>query len=387
MTPASSAQLGSEEDPFLAIHLPGSSPAVRELRRLVARLNSTENADLVRVILIHGESGAGKNRLAQVIAAHRRWIAIRDTDADPGLEAGMEPLLDQYGEIHLPSLPETLVESELFGYVEGAFTGARKGGKAGLLGRDDYAEILLDEVGDASKLLQAKLLAVVEHGRFRPVGGDFDVERTTSARLLLATNRDLKQLVLADGFREDLYWRAMEFSVRVPPLRDQRENIPDIMRYLHRVLTKPLRGGLREPPDLSKDDLAWAPTYEWPGNVRHLRHAIKRWLFEAGRRSLQAIVEDLRREMPLGQPQRSPPLTALVRQRLASILGGEAQSPGGPGKFVDEFRDQVRAAVHDWYREHQPGEEDLRRLFSEGTMESIRNKISQWGRKNREGTS
>src|SRR5262249_26023764 len=101
MTPASPAQPESEDDPFLAIHLPGTSPAVRQLRQLVARLNSTENSALVRVILIRGESGAGKNRLAQVIAAHKRWIAIRNTDADPGLEAGMEPLKDQYGEIHL----------------------------------------------------------------------------------------------------------------------------------------------------------------------------------------------------------------------------------------------------------------------------------------------
>jgi hypothetical protein len=110
-------------------------------------------------------------------------------------------------------------------------------------------------------------------------------------------------------------------------------------------------------------------------------------LFEAGRYPLSAIVDELSREMSLTQPQSLPPLAALVRDRLAAILDDEAQSPGGPGKFIDEFKDQVRAAVHDWYRECQPSEEDLRKIFPEGTMESIRNKISQWGRKNREGTS
>jgi DNA-binding NtrC family response regulator len=353
---------------------------------VVSQLNAADKRALVRVILIRGESGAGKNRLAQVIAAHRRWLEIQDKDAYLGFGTGLEPLLDRYGEIHLPSLPDMLAESELFGHKKGAFTGAVKD-REGLLKHGKFADILLDEIGDVTPELQAKLLGVVDHGRYRPVGGDWDEEYETSARLILATNRDLERLVRNGRFREDLYWRAMEFVVSVPPLRDQLENIAEIALYIHGVLAQPLRGGLVEPAELTEVDLKWAGTYDWPGNVRHLRHAVKRWLFEGGRRPLSAIVEDLGREMSLARPQPLPPLAALVRERLDSILDGDAPSPGWPGKFVDEFMDQVKAAVHDWYRECQPDEEDLRKLFAEGTIESIRNKISQWGRKNREGAS
>jgi len=385
MTTASPAQPGSEDDPFLVYHLPGTSTAVRRLRAVVRQLNAADKRDLVRVILIRGESGAGKNRLAQVIAAHRRWLQVQDKDAYLGLETGLEPILDEYGEIHLPSLPDLLAESELFGHKKGAFTGAAKD-RDGLL-KQGKADILLDEIGDVTSALQTKLLAVIDHGGYRPVGADWDEEEQTSARLLLATNRDLEGLVRSGRFREDLYWRAMEFVVTVPPLRDQRENIAAIARYIHGVLAQPLRGGLKEPPELTAADLEWAATHDWRGgNVRFLRHAVKRWLFEAGARPLSAIVEDLSRETSLARPQPLPPLAALVRDRLAAILAGDAKSPGGPGKFVDEFTEQVRAAVYDWYRECQPSEDDLRKLFPEGTMESIRGKISQWGRKTREGT-
>src|SRR4051794_6552310 len=104
--------LATPDDPFLMRHLPGTSPKVVRLRQLVGRLNASKNMALIRVILIRGESGAGKNWLAQVIAAHRRWVQVKDTTEDPGLEAGLAAYTDRYGEIHLPSLPEPLIESE-----------------------------------------------------------------------------------------------------------------------------------------------------------------------------------------------------------------------------------------------------------------------------------
>ena len=275
---------------FLDYFLPGSSPEMTELRRQVTLLNTNSNQVLVRTVLITGESGAGKNHLARVIAAHREFqelAARRGSDQILGYE--LAPYLGHFDEIHLPALPNELIESELFGHVKGAFTGAQSE-KIGLL--SDRAEttrsdILLDEIGDASPWLQAKLLQVAETGSFRPVGAEPGDDEKTSARIFFATNKNLEDEVRAGRFRQDLYWRIATFRVHVPPLRSQPENIVTIINQLISELRASLPTDLTATaaPTISENDLSWARTFGWPGNIRQLRSSLQRWLFENGKKS------------------------------------------------------------------------------------------------------
>jgi transcriptional regulator with GAF, ATPase, and Fis domain len=356
------------------------------LRRKVSKLNG-RNSDLVRAILLRGESGSGKNHLGRVIAAHRRWLEIRGTNQDPRLDAGIEAFTDRFGEIHLPGLNENLIESELFGYRRGAFTDAKEN-RPGLLGgegsKKEFKDILLDEVGDASPALQAKILGVVEHGRFRAVGAALDDEYTTSARLLMATNRNLEAMVRKGDFRSDLYWRAHLFVITVPPLREQPENIEPIGREIERELRKryiPRSLDTESGGGLSDSDFKWARRYGWPGNVRELRHAITRWLLEEGTLSLERIVEEMQTEDPsmTETSNADESIAALVRDRLAAASEATGTSIGTLNDLVKEFEHSVKSEANRWYTTARPTDEQLQHIFPKHTsVASIRNKLSQW---------
>jgi len=393
-----------DDDEFLRRYLPGVSPDVVRLRATIMRLNSSRNRHLIRVITILGESGAGKSYLARVIAAHANWIELAGRGEDLGIEAGLKSYLQKYIEIALPALPDTLIESELFGYKKGAFTGAGKN-TPGLLGgegeRDPYKHILLDEIGDASPLLQAKILTVVEHGKFMPVGGRAGDECMTDARLILATNRNIEALMREGKFREDLFWRIRDYIVRVPPLRKQPENIEGIIREIEMEMLRERGVDLtkKKGEDLSKkklagmeaeielhiggSDIEWAQSYQWEGNIRELRHAVVRWHFEDGKVSLKEIVERIHEEVNSNERISVVGNTVdeIVRERLAGVGKGDRTPPGTLGDLVKEFDRQVEAAVVRWYEETQPDPETLLGIFSrQKNIDSIRNKISQWKR-------
>jgi transcriptional regulator with GAF, ATPase, and Fis domain len=343
---------------------------------------------LVRVITILGESGAGKSYLSKVIAAHAQWVELTGRGQDFGFEARLKPYLSKYVEIPLPALPDTLIESELFGYKKGAFTGAVKN-TPGLLGGDgegdSYEDILLDEIGDASPLLQAKILTVVEHGKFMPVGGRAGDECETNARLLLATNKDIEALVEEGKFREDLYWRIRDYIVRVPPLRNQPENIKELVREIERELLQKKGVDLeaREELHLGETDIEWAQGHQWKGNIRELRHAVARWHFEEGKASLEDIVKQIHEEVRNtgGNAGVGHSVDKMVRERLVGVGKGDWTPPGTLGQLVKEFDRQVEAAVVRWYEETQPDSETLLAIFSrQKSIDSIRNKISQWKR-------
>src|SRR5262245_4549391 len=174
-----SFETGSEA--FLERFLSGTSASVSAMRQMVQRLNAARNASLVDVVLITGESGVGKNHLARVLAGHRRWLEVRfDRNQNPGLNVNLDAFTDYFREIHLPALPDNLIESELFGYKAGAFTDAKKdhpgllGGPGKTRNDKDLKDVLLDEIGDASPGMQSKLLQVIEQQEFRPLGGGPD---------------------------------------------------------------------------------------------------------------------------------------------------------------------------------------------------------------------
>src|SRR5213083_157037 len=245
------------------------SRAMREALEVVARV-----AEHKTTVLITGESGTGKEVIAQAI--HR---------ASP--RAG-----DAFVAINCAAIPETLLESELFGYVRGAFTGAA-GDKPGLFEQADRGTLLLDEIGELPIALQAKLLRVLQEGEIRRVGDQ--KTRRVDARVLAATAKDLAAEVAAGGFREDLFYRLNVVTIHLPTLRERVADIAPLAGHFAARLGRRL--GRRV--TLSAAALRWLEQQPWRGNVRELEHAIERAAVLSNKELLEP--EDLRRE-PLPSP-------------------------------------------------------------------------------------
>jgi two-component system, NtrC family, response regulator AtoC len=228
----------------------GTSQAMRVLGET---LSSLEDVD-VSAILLTGESGTGKDLVARAIHARGR----RRT----------EPLI----EVDCAALPETLIESILFGHERGAFTDARTQ-KRGLFEVAGHGTVFLDEVGEIPLTMQARLLRALESRRVKRVGGTVDVP--IHATVIAATNRRLDQLVAEGLFRSDLYYRLNVFPIALPALRERSEDIAPLAEHFVRVLAP--RVGRPEVP-LSPEALAALARYRWPGNVRELRNVIERAL-------------------------------------------------------------------------------------------------------------
>ena len=223
----------------------GRAPAVRDLLRLLDKVVLTEEP-----VLIEGESGTGKELIARAI--HAKGPRAK------------QPFLSE----NCAALTETLLESELFGHVRGAFTGADRD-KKGLFELADKGTLFLDEVGDMSPDMQKKLLRVLQEGEIRPVGGK--AVRKVDVRIVSASNKDLKKLVEAGEFREDLYYRLKVLSVRTPALRQRKEDVPLLVEHFLRLHTP----SGRRPKALGEGVLDVLLAYEWPGNVRELENEVK----------------------------------------------------------------------------------------------------------------
>ena len=224
--------------------LVGTSPAMVKLSRMIRKVAASHAH-----ALIEGESGTGKELVARAI----HQMSPRSAGVFLGENCA--------------ALSETLIESELFGHVRGAFTGAERD-RRGLFALADGGTLFLDEVGDMSPRIQAKLLRVLQEGEFRPLGGR-DVLRT-DLRILSATNRELQGLVESGGFRADLYYRLNVVSLKLAPLRERREDIgPLVEHFLGKVRGPAPRG-------ISKEALDMLMRYPWPGNVRELQNVIER---------------------------------------------------------------------------------------------------------------
>ena len=226
----------------------GESPPIRALKARAQRV-----AALDAPLLIQGETGTGKELVAR--ACH----AISGRHEKPFLA------------LNCAALPESLAESELFGYAPGAFTGAQRGGKLGLLELADQGTVFLDEVGEMSPYLQAKLLRFLNDGSFRRVGGDREVK--VNVRILSATHRDLEKMVSEGQFREDLFYRLNVLNVEVPPLRERGQDILLLARYfMQQACAQIQRPVCRLAPGTYPALLG----NRWPGNVRQLQNVIFR---------------------------------------------------------------------------------------------------------------
>lgn len=225
----------------------GESPSfqkVLQIARKIARSNST--------VLLLGETGTGKELLAQAIhnASPRR----------------REPFVG----VNFAAISESLLESELFGYEEGAFTGARKGGHIGWFELAHKGTIFLDEIGDASGAIQNRLLRVLQERQIMRVGGNKVIP--TDIRVIAATNQDLKEMIQEGTFRADLYFRLNILPIHLPPLRKRQEDIPWLVERFIRRYAYDLR---RPPFTLSKEAMKAMQEYEWPGNIRELENVIE----------------------------------------------------------------------------------------------------------------
>jgi DNA-binding NtrC family response regulator len=234
--------------------LVGSSPAMAAVARMIATVAPTE-----ATVLILGETGTGKE-----LAARTLWQ-----------QSKRAPM--PFVPVNCAALPENLVESELFGHAKSAFTGAEKEHK-GLFEVANGGTLFLDELGELNKNIQVKLLRFLESGEIRRVGDTkpFRVD----VRVLCATNCDLREMIREDNFREDLYFRINTFEIRLPALRERRQDIPDLARHL-------LGRAARRPPEqvaslLAPETIDVLLEHEWPGNVRELANAMEHALIMAG---------------------------------------------------------------------------------------------------------
>jgi DNA-binding NtrC family response regulator len=230
-----------------APQLVGDDPSLRKVFAALQRAATTDTT-----VLIEGESGTGKELFARSLHA-------------------LSPRADApFVAINCAAIPETLLETELFGYEKGAFTGAvaRKPGKFEVAHR---GTLFLDEIGDLPLTLQAKILRALEEKRFERVGGTASVQ--VDVRLVAATNRGLRAAVAARRFREDLYFRLSVFPITVPPLRDRVGDIPVLARYFVDRFCRDLK---KRPLVLSPEAVEQLKAYRWPGNVRELQNCIER---------------------------------------------------------------------------------------------------------------
>jgi two-component system, NtrC family, response regulator AtoC len=227
--------------------LVGSSPAMLEVYKLVARVSESRST-----VLLQGESGTGKELIARAIHAN-----------GPRREKPFIP-------VNCGALPDTLLESEMFGYEKGAFTGA-VGTKAGLFEAATGGTLFLDEIGELGPALQVKLLRVMQDQEVRRVGGTASLK--VDVRLIAATNRDLEQYVKAGKFRDDLYYRLNVVRITLPSLVERQEDIPLLV---HHFLQKCASGSSGVVRGLLPETMTLLQQYRWPGNVRELENAIER---------------------------------------------------------------------------------------------------------------
>ena len=278
----------------------GGSPVMQELFKLVGRVAGTDAS-----VLIRGESGTGKELVAKAI--HRFSTRSR------------EPMVI----VNCAAIPETLLESELFGYERGAFTGATAR-RIGMFERADRGTILLDEIGDIPPGVQTKILRVLQEKTFERIGGTETIH--VDVRILAATNRDLERAIREGGIRDDLYHRLNVVTVHVPPLRERREDIP---RLVQTFLTRFSANLKMRKPAISPDAMALLCGYSWPGNVRELEHCLHRALIFSRGFPLQR--DDLLRALD-GKPRSdSSAFDDDADALLGNLVKRHLEAHSGPG--------------------------------------------------------
>jgi serine/threonine-protein kinase PknK len=301
--------------------LVGTSAAMRRVYALIDRLKDTNVP-----VLITGESGTGKEMVARAIHAS----SPRSSAKFLGVNCG--------------AIPENLLESELFGHVKGAFTGADRDRK-GLFRECDGGSILLDEIGETPKKMQATLLRVLQEKSVRPVGGTS--EQAVDVRVVFATNRDLAELVKVGDFREDLFYRIHVVEVHLPALRERLDDIPQLVDHFFGIFAARYK---REKGVLSRDALRRLSEYDWPGNVRQLENVLlNAWVMSE---DPELLAEDI--ELPdswVARPS-APPRGEVTHPRGEIGTSQPAQRKGTVSEHRRDERERILDALRscNWNR-------------------------------------
>jgi two-component system response regulator HydG len=300
----------------------GESPAIRAVLELAQKAAAGDSK-----VVILGESGTGKGVLARRIheQGRRRQKAFLD--------------------VHCGAMAHELLESELFGHERGAFTGA-VAEKPGLFELADGGTLFLDEFAEMSPEMQSKLLKVLDHGELRRVGGVRSI--TVDVRVIVATNRDVDELVRAGRLREDLLHRVDVIRIKMPPLRERPEDIP---RFVTHVLTLQQRRGLGE-KRVTPQAMRVLQSYAWPGNVRELANTIERLLILSPRATID--VDDLPENLPVRKPpgamtdERSLSLAEVERRHILRVLETTGGNVTAAAKRLGVDRGTLHRKMQEW---------------------------------------
>lgn len=274
--------------PFLSIK--GESDSIRRAKQLSAKVAKTD-----ATVLIQGESGVGKELFSQ------------------GIHEGSSRSKEAFIPINCGAIPDTLFESELFGYAGGAFTGADRGGKKGKIELADGGTLFLDEIGSMPLDMQVKLLRVLQEKEVFPIGGS--KAKKVDIRVVAATNSDLEDMVKAGSFRADLYYRLNVIVIDVPPLRDRLEDIPVIADHFMQDFSLKHQ---KQIPHLLSNTLHMLQSYGWPGNVRELRNIVERMILFNEKETISP--EDVKEVFPIDFKQvKDTARTGLLHQDRAAM--------------------------------------------------------------------
>ncbi len=288
----------------------GNSPALKQVLQLVETVAPNDST-----VLLLGETGTGKELIARAI--HDRSRRRERTLV----------------KLNCAAIPTGLLESELFGHEKGAFTGAISQ-KLGRLELADQGTLFLDEVGDIPIEIQPKLLRALQEREFERLGST--QTRRVNVRLIAATNRDLEKMVAHREFRSDLYYRLNVFPIRIPPLRERREDIPLLVSYFVQKFAKQMQKKIEAiPVSVSKGLVAW----EWPGNIRELENFIERAVILTRGKSLEAPLSELRKhgiEAPAVQTPQDD-IARIVKETISALNGKK--------DFSDEFANKQREEI------------------------------------------
>ena len=281
--------------------LVGEGARIKEIFQFLARVAPTEST-----VLIEGESGTGKELVARALHRHSH--------------RANKPFVA----INCAAIPESLLESDLFGHERGAFTGAAVQ-KKGRLEVADGGVVFLDEIGELAPALQVKLLRVLQEREFERVGGTHAIK--VDIRLIAATNRDLNEAVRNGGFRQDLYYRLAVVKLTMPPLRERREDIPMLTRHFLQKYAK--RCKVKAKP-VSREAMAALVTYEWPGNVRELENAVERALVMGASDTVQLedLPESLLEQAPAAETHEGKYHASVKELKKQLILDAVEQTQG-----------------------------------------------------------
>jgi transcriptional regulator with PAS, ATPase and Fis domain len=327
-----------------AVSTEDQSPSVQRFREMIGRdekmlivfewIRTAAKSDIS--VLILGPTGSGKEVVARMIHELSRRSAAK------------------FQAVNCAALPDTLFESEIFGYEKGAFTGAHDR-KPGRLELANEGTLFLDEIGDLSIMAQAKLLRVLEERRFERLGGHKSI--SVDFRLISATNRPLEQFVRDGRFREDLYYRVNAFAIRLPSLRERQVDIPVLaQRFLNRYCAA--QGMPLESKVFSRESIDLLITYHWPGNIRELESTVSRAALSAPGRTIRATdIEFLHASAPPTQSptgDRLPSLAEAERAHIVRVLEAVDWNKKEAARVLDISRGTLYRKIVEYTLEPEP---------------------------------